>query len=60
MALQSRPPTQTIRHCPVCRVAMLGSRSNEKSVGFDTFTCLRCQSVMSLASSDSFKPDEPK
>jgi hypothetical protein len=39
-------------------VAMLGSRSNETSPRFDTFTCLRCQSVMVLTS--SAQPDKPE
>jgi hypothetical protein len=60
MALQSRPPTQVIRHCPLCGVAMLGSKSSETSVEFDTFTCLRCQSVMVLTSSTQpGKPEDP-
>jgi hypothetical protein len=39
---------------------MLGSKSNEKSAHFDTFTCLRCQSVMVLTSSTQpGKPEGP-
>jgi hypothetical protein len=41
-------PRQTVQHCPVCGVAMLGSKSNENSADFDTFTCLTCDTVITL------------
>jgi hypothetical protein len=40
---------QSIRHCPVCGVAMLASKSSEDRPDFDTFNCLRCRAVISLA-----------
>jgi transposase-like protein len=44
--MASRP--QSIKHCPVCGVAMLASKSNPDSRDFDTFTCLKCEAVINL------------
>jgi len=46
MSAQSRPP---IRHCPLCGIAMVSSKSDEQSAQFDTFSCLNCKTVISLA-----------
>src|SRR5262249_4714097 len=46
MPVQSRPP---IRHCPLCGIAMLSSKSDEQSTQFDTFSCLNCKTTISLA-----------
>jgi hypothetical protein len=32
---------------------MLGSKSSEKSARFDTFTCLRCDAVMTVGPSEN-------
>jgi len=45
MPSQPRPPLQ---HCPLCGVAMLGSKSDEGSLHFDTFRCLKCETVMTF------------
>jgi len=51
MPAQQRPPIQrSIQHCPICGVAMLASKSNEGSPQFDTFSCLKCDAVMTFAS----------
>jgi hypothetical protein len=44
----SQHPRQPIQNCPICGVAMLGSKSSEHSPRLDTFTCLRCDAVMTL------------
>jgi len=50
-----------IQHCPLCGVAMLGSRSSEGTPDFDTFACLKCGTTMSFApppkGSEDAKPD---
>jgi hypothetical protein len=43
MVSKSPPP---IRQCPLCGVSMLGSKSNENSPGFDTYSCLKCETVI--------------
>jgi hypothetical protein len=43
---RSRPP---IRHCPVCGVAMLASKSRDDMANFDRFECLTCHTVVSQA-----------
>jgi DNA-directed RNA polymerase subunit M/transcription elongation factor TFIIS len=45
MPVSPRPP---IRHCPLCGLAMISSKSDEKSANFDTFACLNCNTVISL------------
>ena len=46
----SSPPPPRIQHCPLCRVAMVASRSNEESPHFDTFACLKCGTTVTLVS----------
>jgi hypothetical protein len=45
MSSSPRPP---IKHCPLCGVAMVGSRSTEGVGQFDTFSCLKCDTVITL------------
>jgi hypothetical protein len=40
--LTSRPHP-SIRHCPVCGIAMQASKSREDLAHFDIFECLSCQ-----------------
>ncbi len=42
------PPRQrpVIRHCPLCRIAMQGSRSRDGLPYFDTYECLTCHTVI--------------
>jgi hypothetical protein len=40
----ARPPT--IRPCPICGVAMQGSKPRENLAHFDTFHCLTCQTTI--------------
>ena len=40
---------RSIRHCLICGIAMLASKSNRGSVEFDTFNCLNCKATISLA-----------
>jgi cytochrome c551/c552 len=42
---------RTIQHCPVCGVAMLGSKSHQDRADFDQFSCLQCHAVMTLGPS---------
>jgi hypothetical protein len=48
MPAQPRGP---IQHCPLCRIAMVGSKSTESSPQLDTFTCLKCETVITTAPS---------
>jgi hypothetical protein len=43
----SRPRPPTIRHCPLCGVAMQASKSRENLAEFDTFYCQTCQTTIS-------------
>jgi hypothetical protein len=45
----SPPPYPVIQHCPVCGVAMMGSKSKEDRPRDDVYSCLRCETVVSLA-----------
>jgi hypothetical protein len=46
--MASKPPP-AIRHCPVCGTSMLGSKSNESCPEFDTYSCLKCETVITSA-----------
>jgi hypothetical protein len=41
---QELPP---LRLCPRCRITMQAERSQPSVPGYDTFTCLRCDLVLS-------------
>jgi hypothetical protein len=45
----SQEPKQ-FQLCPVCGIAMVGSKASDKSAHVDTFTCLRCDTVISMVS----------
>jgi hypothetical protein len=45
MTLQRR----SIKHCPICGVAMLASKSKPDSLDFDTLDYLRCNAAISAA-----------
>lgn len=45
MTSHSRP---LIRHCPICGVAMQGSRTREDARNFDRFDCQTCHTVIEL------------
>jgi hypothetical protein len=47
------PPKPTIRNCPFCRIAMVGSRSKSGQADFDTFHCLNCDTLIHLDSSSA-------
>jgi len=53
MPVQPRP---SVRHCPLCGLAMLSSKSDEHNAEFDTFSCLNCKTVISFTS----PPKSPK
>ena len=38
--------TSPIRHCPLCGIAMLASKSREDLRNFDTFQCLTCDTTI--------------
>jgi rubredoxin len=44
MSSRQRP---SLRHCPVCGVAMQASKSQENLTHFDKFECLNCNTVIS-------------
>jgi len=41
-------PKPPIRHCPLCGVAMQGSRTREDARDFDRFDCQTCHTVIEL------------
>ena len=43
MSSRQRAP---IRHCPVCGIAMVASKSREDLAYFDKFECLSCHTVI--------------
>lgn len=57
MPSQATPP---IRHCPICGVAMQGSRTRETAREFDRFDCLTCHTVIELPPRPSREPPRPR
>lgn len=49
----SHPP---LKMCPRCRLAMQASRSEARGA-FDTFTCLRCDFVLTYKTGDADQDD---
>jgi hypothetical protein len=41
-------PPPSIRNCPLCGLAMLSSKSDERDAQYDTFSCLNCKTIISL------------
>ena len=48
LAAMTSQPRPRIQHCPLCGVAMLGSKSSKESQQFDTFACLRCETTVTF------------
>jgi hypothetical protein len=42
----ARPPLKT---CPICKLAMVASKTSPGAAAYDTFTCLDCKTVISLS-----------
>jgi hypothetical protein len=42
------PPKPSIRNCPFCRIAMVGSRSKPDKPELDTYHCLHCDTMIHL------------
>jgi hypothetical protein len=40
-------PRPTIRHCPLCGIAMQASKTRENLTDFDLFRCLSCDTTIS-------------
>jgi C4-type Zn-finger protein len=55
MSLRQRP---SIRHCPVCGIAMQASKSREDLAHFDVFECQNCHSVIREAKRPAADSDE--
>jgi hypothetical protein len=57
------PDLPPLRLCPRCKITMQAERS-EPSSGYDTFTCLRCDLVLSYRRPQLFsapgKPDRER
>jgi hypothetical protein len=53
---KSRPP---LKSCPVCGLAMQASRSDLARTGYDTFSCLRCDLVMTYQAKPRGKSETP-
>ena len=53
-------PQSPIQHCPVCGIAMVGSKSRETHPQFDVFSCLTCGTVVQFAPPPAVKskPEE--
>jgi hypothetical protein len=47
--MKSQKPS--IKNCPFCRIAMVGSRSHPGKAQIDTFECLQCNTVIRLDAS---------
>jgi hypothetical protein len=45
------PQKPTIKNCPFCRIAMVGSRSHPGKAEIDTYECLQCDTVINLDAS---------
>jgi hypothetical protein len=45
-AMMTRLPISPVRRCPICGIAMLGSKSREDSAKFDTYRCLTCDTTI--------------
>jgi hypothetical protein len=46
-AMMTPAPSLTpARHCPICGIAMLGSKSREDLAKFDTYRCLTCETTI--------------
>lgn len=39
-------PRSSIRHCPICGIAMQATKSRENLSDFDTFSCLSCDTMI--------------
>jgi len=46
MSMTARP-RPSIRHCPVCGIAMQAGKSRENLADFDVFQCLICDTIIS-------------
>ena len=46
---KSRPERPVIKHCVLCGVAMIASKSREHLEREDTFSCLNCGTVVTSA-----------
>jgi hypothetical protein len=57
-AVAELSPRAPIKACPVCRLAMLASKSNKDAPHYDTFKCLNCGCVISTGH-DQSDPDKP-
>jgi len=40
MDSEKKPPA--VKNCPICRLAMVGERSDSKLAGFNIYRCLGC------------------
>ncbi len=47
-----------LKTCPVCSLAMVAEKSNEDAPRPDTFSCLHCGCVISIAPSDPDAGDD--
>jgi hypothetical protein len=45
-AMMTPPPIPPVRHCPVCGIAMVRSKSREDVAEFDTYRCLTCDTTI--------------
>jgi hypothetical protein len=45
-----------VRNCPLCGIAMIGSKSRDDSQQVDTFSCLKCETVISFVPPASSLP----
>jgi hypothetical protein len=49
--MDSRKKSPLIKHCPICRVAMVGDRSDSRLPECDLYRCLSCDSSIAMAPS---------
>lgn len=44
--MPSHRAAPAVRHCPLCGIAMQGSKSREELSKFDSFQCLTCHTTI--------------
>jgi hypothetical protein len=53
MTTQRRP---SVRHCPICGIAMQAAKSRDNLADFDMFKCLTCETTIRESTSRNRRP----
>jgi hypothetical protein len=54
-SFKERPP---IKNCPVCRLAMLGDKTDSRLAEFDIYRCLACDLTISTTPNSAGEGDD--